>query len=62
MIKMRLTFVDTEEGNIELNNSLNKIKDIFTVIQTSKIYKGRGNSKYSNIYLDVDNKAPKSTK
>lgn len=41
MIKMRLTFVDTEEGNIELNNSLNKIQDIFTVIQTSKIYKGR---------------------
>ena len=39
MIKMRLTFVDTEEGNIELNNSLNKIQDIFTVIQTSKIYK-----------------------
>ena len=49
MIKMRLTFVDTEEGNIELNNVLNKIQDIFTVIQTSKTYKGRGNSKYSNI-------------
>lgn len=28
MIKMRLTFVDTEEGNIELNNSLNKIQDV----------------------------------
>ena len=62
MIKMRLTFVDTEEGNIELNNALNKIQDIFTVIQTSKIYKGRGNSKYSNVYLEIENKVPKSTK
>lgn len=62
MMKIRLTFVDTEEGNSELGNALNKISDIFTVIQTSKVYKGRGNSKYSNIYLDVYNKAPKDTK
>lgn len=62
MMKIRLTFVDTEEGNVELGNALNKISDIFTVIQTSKVYKGRGNSKYSNIYLDVCNKAPKDTK
>ncbi|WP_300891584.1 hypothetical protein [uncultured Clostridium sp.] len=62
MIKIRLTFVDTEEGNVELNTALNKISNGFVVIQTSKIYKGRGNSKYSNIYLDVENKAPKGTK
>ena len=62
MIKMRLTFIDTKEGNVELDNALNKISKGFTVIQTSKIYKGRGTSKYSNIYLEVDNKAPKYTK
>ena len=62
MIKIRLTFVDTEEGNVELNNVLNKISNDFVVIQTSKIYKGRGNSKYSNVYLDIENKVPKSTK
>ena len=59
---MRLTFIDTKEGNVELDNALNKISKGFTVIQTSKIYKGRGTSKYSNIYLEVDNKAPKYTK
>ena len=62
MMKIRLTFVDTEEGNRELCNALNKISDIFTVIQTSKVYKGRGNSKYSNVYLEIENKVPKSTK
>ncbi len=62
MIKKRLTFVDTEEGNIELDNALNEISKGFTVIQTSKVYKGRGISKYSNIYLDVESKAPKGTK
>ena len=31
MMKIRLTFVDTEEGNSELGNALNKISDILIV-------------------------------
>lgn len=54
MIKMRLTFVDSEDGNKELNKALEDIKKSFNVIDTSKVYSGRNGSKYSNVYLDVE--------
>ncbi|WP_195245624.1 hypothetical protein [Clostridium celatum] len=56
MIKMRLTFVDTVEGRKELDRALEGVKKTFNVINESKVYKGRGNSQYSNIYLDVEEK------
>lgn len=56
MIKVRITFVDNPEGNKELQESLKVLNANFTIIQESKVYKGRGNSKYSNIYLDLQNK------
>ncbi len=61
MIKIRLTFVDNDRGNVELSNALSKIFSSFIVIQQSRVYRGRGNSKYSNIYLDVESKALKDT-
>lgn len=54
MIKMRLTFVDTKEGNKELNKALEEVKKSFDILNTSKVYKGRYGSQYSNIYLDVE--------
>lgn len=50
MIKIRLTYADNEEKNI----ALEKIKDTFQVLNISREYRGRGNSQYSNIYLDVN--------
>ncbi len=52
MIKIRLTYVDEEEKNI----AMEKIKENFEVLNISREYKGRGNSQYSNIYIDVNNK------
>ena len=56
MVKIRITFVDTLEGNKELQKSLKAIQDKFIIIIKSKVYKGRGSSQYSNIYLDLENK------
>lgn len=51
MIKIRLTYADDKEKDI----AIEKIKDNFEVLNISKEYKGRGNSQYSNVYIDVNN-------
>lgn len=58
MIKVRLTFVDNEKGNEQLEDFLEMLRENkkFETISESKVYKGRGNSQYSNIYVDVDYK------
>lgn len=50
MIKIRITFSNEEEKNI----AIEKINDNFNVLNISKVYSGRGNSRYSNIYIDVN--------
>lgn len=52
MIKIRLTYADDEEKDI----AIEKIKESFEVLNISREYNGRGTSKYSNIYIDVENK------
>lgn len=52
MIKIRLTYSNEEEKDL----AIEKIKENFEVINISKEYKGRGNSQYSNVYIDVNNK------
>ena len=59
MIKCRLTFTHDKYGIVELNNTIDKIKKDFNILNISKIYKGRGNSKYSNVYLDIVQKEHK---
>lgn len=56
MIKIRLTFSNNEKGVIEYAKALDNIKENFKVLNISKIYKGRGESKFSNVYIDVENK------
>lgn len=56
MLKIRITFVNDLEGEKELDNALINIKKNFEVINKSKVYKGRGASNYSNIYIDVRGK------
>lgn len=54
MIKIRLTFVDTPKGCSELAGAIKILNDKCIVLNQSKVYKGRGATKYSNIYLDVE--------
>lgn len=54
MLKVRITFVDNEKGQKELE-ALKKILEQNTeVLSESEIYKGRGKSIYSNIYFDIE--------
>lgn len=54
MLKLRVTFVDNNKGNDELENLLLVLHREFEVLNQSNIYKGRGGSQYSNIYIDID--------
>ena len=54
MLKMRITFVDDEKGRAELASATGKLEKEFDIISTSKIYKGRSTSKYSNVYIDLE--------
>lgn len=54
MLKVRITFVDDEKGREELNIALSKLEKDFNIISQSNIYRGRGKSQYSNVYLDVE--------
>ena len=56
MLKIRITFVDNLEGRKEDIRAIEELKYKYTVLNESRIYKGRGGSKYSNIYLDVESK------
>lgn len=59
MIKVRLTFVDAREGYSELTGAIKILNDNCIVLNRSKVYKGRGATKYSNIYLDIELKEKK---
>lgn len=54
MLKIRITF--SQDSPEELQEVLAMIEQNFNVLSQSQEYKGRGKSKYSNIYLDVENK------
>ena len=54
MLKFRITF--DKNNPEELNEAIEKLKENFDVIQVSKVYEGRGESRYSNVYIDVNNK------
>lgn len=56
MLKLRITFVDDKNGNKELEEAKEIINKNFEIINISKVYKGRNNSKYSNVYIDVSGK------
>lgn len=56
MLKVRIYFVDDEEGNIELKRALKKIDEAFDIVSESKKYKNTNGNKYSRLYLDVQNK------
>ena len=53
MLKVRLTYVATKQGEKELEEMIKKLETDFKILSKSKPYMGRNNSKYANIYLDV---------
>lgn len=56
MLKLRIYFVDDEEGNIELKKALKKIDGAFNIVSKSKKYKNTKGNKYSRLYLNIQNK------
>ena len=54
MLKIRITY--NREDEKELEKAIKKLEKNFDILNKSRIYKGRGESKYNNIYLDVENK------
>ena len=54
MLKIRITY--NRNNPEELHEAINKIENNFTILNKSKVYEGRGESQYNNIYIDVENK------
>lgn len=54
MLKIRITY--SREDEKELERALKKIEKEFNVLSKSRAYRGRGESKYNNVYIDVENK------
>lgn len=52
MLKFRISYSDEKE----LGKALEKLETEFNVLSISKPYRGRGKSKYSNVYLDIEKK------
>lgn len=53
MLKIRITF--NQDNPDEMETALEILREHFKVLNESKIYVGRGKSKYNNIYLDIEN-------
>lgn len=54
MLKVRVTYIDDEKGNAELNEFIKTLEKSTTIVNQSDTYKGRGKSIYSNVYLDIE--------
>lgn len=52
MLKVRITFANSEE----LKDLMEDIERDYIILNKSRVYSGRGESKYSNIYLDIEKK------
>ena len=51
MLKIRVTFIDRDSESIDdINKILSTLEKEFQILNQSKVSKGRGSSKYSNIY------------
>lgn len=54
MLKIRITY--NRDNKEELDRAIDKLEKDFDILNKSRVYEGRGESKYNNIYLDVENK------
>lgn len=54
MLKIRITY--NRDNKEELDKAIEKLEKEFEILNKSRIYEGRGQTKYNNVYLDVENK------
>jgi hypothetical protein len=54
VLKIRITY--NKDNKKELDKAIEKLEKEFNILNKSRIYEGRGQTKYNNIYLDVENK------
>ena len=54
MLKVRITY--NREDEEEIKKAIEKLEKEFEILNKSRVYRGRGESKYNNVYLDVENK------
>lgn len=55
MLKIRLEYVDNQNGLKELQKALKTLEKNFTILSKSKPYQNR-NSSYKRLYLDIEEK------
>lgn len=54
MLKVRITFTDTEKGQEELAQLTKLLDNNCEILNNSRVYKGRNGSKFSNKYIDLE--------
>lgn len=54
MLKVRITFTDTEKGQEELAQLTKLLDKNCEILNNSRVYKGRNGSKFSNKYIDLE--------
>lgn len=54
MLKVRITYTNDIKGKKERDTLIAAIEKDKIILDTSKEYKGRGQSKFNNIYLTVE--------
>lgn len=56
MIKIRLTYTDTDKGRKELQSLMDSIGRSANVLQKSEPYAMRGSSCYKRLYIEIESK------
>lgn len=57
MLKLRITY--NRNNKDELEKAIDLIKKEYNIVNRSKEYKGRGESLYNNVYVDIELKKVK---
>lgn len=57
MLKLRITY--NRNNKDELEKAIDLIKKEYDIVNRSKEYKGRGESLYNNVYVDIELKKDK---
>lgn len=57
MLKLRITY--NRNNKDELEKAIDLIKKEYDIVNRSKEYKGRGESLYNNVYVDIELKKVK---
>lgn len=56
MIKVRLTYVNSEKGNKELNGLMESIDQTHKIVYKSEPYLMRGSNDYRRMYIEIESR------